>query len=110
MTVNELNSRCVEIHTGLEMEIHDAQKDIDFLKEENIKLHGVFDTIHALTSSVDKLALRMEDTLSEIKRQGSRISALENKPAKRWESIVEKAITVAVGAILGYIFSHIGFK
>ena len=37
MTVNELNSRCVEIHTGLEMEIHDAQKDIDFLKEENIK-------------------------------------------------------------------------
>ncbi len=110
MTINELNSRCVEIHTGLEMEIHDLKNTTDNHATELSRLSASIDMIHSLTAAVDKLAINMDNTLQELKQQGNRISSLESKPAKRWESLIEKVITTAVGILLGYLFSKLNIK
>lgn len=110
MTINEMNARCTEIHTGIEMKLHDAENKLDNHDKELNRLSASIDMIHSLTASVDKLAVNMDNTLQELKNQGARIANLESKPAKRWESIIEKIITTAVGILIGYLFSRFGLN
>lgn len=61
-----------------------------------------------LISSVAVLAQRMgtvEGSVSEIR---GNVRTLMDKPAKRWDSVVEKTLLVAVGAIVAWILSQIG--
>ena len=50
---------------------------------------------------------RMEDDVKEIKND---VKTLTNKPAKRWESLVEKIILTVAAAIVGFILAQIGLK
>ena len=38
-----------------------------------------------------------------------RISALEAAPGKRWEAVVNYAMTAAMGLVLGLLAGHFGF-
>jgi archaellum component FlaC len=63
------------------------------------------DNLEQLTNAFTK----METEQSYIKKDVSEIKAdvktLAEKPVKRWESIVERVLTVVVGAAVGYLFS-----
>ncbi len=54
-----------------------------------------------ITVLIDKYDEKLDD-------HDTRIAALESKPAKRWESIVDKALMLAVGSIFGVLLSHFG--
>ena len=58
----------------------------------------------ALTVSVEKLALNMENMVNEQKEQGERLKALEEIPAKKWNNVTDKVI----GAIMGVLGTAIG--
>ena len=61
-----------------------------------------------LISSVAVLAQRMgtvEGSVSEIR---GNVRTLMDKPAKRWDSVVEKTLLVVVGAVVAWILSRIG--
>ncbi|MDO5123655.1 MAG: hypothetical protein Q4D44_03190 [Eubacteriales bacterium] len=47
----------------------------------------------------------MDKSLGEIK---SDIKQIKDKPAKRWDSIVEKALLCVVTGLIGYIFVKLG--
>lgn len=47
----------------------------------------------------------MEKDMSELK---AGVKNIEGKPAKLWESIVEKALLAAIGIIVAYLFARIG--
>ncbi len=62
-----------------------------------------------LISTVKVLAdreARVEKDVGEIKETVQEIKA---KPGKRWETVVEKVIFTAVGAVVAYIFVKLGF-
>lgn len=64
--------------------------------------------LEELTSTVKVLAVReenVENTVNEIKND---VKDLTNKPAKRWEGLVEKAICTAIGGIVGYVMVKLG--
>lgn len=71
-------------------------------------LEGKVEDIGTLTASVQSLAKSIEQMAKAQEKQGKRLEALEQKPAKRWESIVEKAILVIVTAFITYALSHLG--
>lgn len=55
--------------------------------EKDVKdLGSLFKTIQELTLSVNRLAINMENMLTEQKDQGKRIKALESEPADYWKS------------------------
>lgn len=61
-----------------------------------------------LISSVAVLAQRMgtvEGSVSEIR---GNVRTLMDKPAKRWDSVVEKTLLVAVGAVVAWVLRQIG--
>ena len=107
MTINELNAKCTEKYGELNVEIHDVKGRVSNLEIVIEKLSSSVEAIQSLTRSVDKLAINMDSTLKELKLQGSRLSTLENKPARRWEAVVQALITTAIGIFLGWLFSNI---
>ena len=66
--------------------------------------------VSELTASVASLAKSVEQMAKAQDKQAKRLEVLEQKPAKRWESIVEKALLVIVTALITYALSQLGIK
>lgn len=66
------------------------------------------DNLEELTSTVKVLAVReesVEKNVEEIKRD---VKDLTNKPAKRWDGLVDKIILTIAAAIVGFVLAQIG--
>lgn len=73
------------------------------------KIEAKQNLLEELVSSVKVLATRQENVENDVKEIKSSVKAIEIKPGKRWETIVETAIGFVVAAFLGFIFARIGF-
>lgn len=63
------------------------------------------ENLEKLTEAVSVMQNEQKHTNEKVDRIELNVDKLVEKPAKRWESIVEKAITVVVGALVGYLLS-----
>ena len=61
-----------------------------------------------LTIAVEKLALSVQQMVTEQKEQGERLEALENRDGEMWRKVVSYAVTALIGIIIGFIFKQIG--
>lgn len=57
--------------------------------------------IMQLSNSVQKLAINMEQMLSEQRDQGERLKVLEDAPAQAWTSAKKTAFTSIISTIAG---------
>ena len=64
--------------------------------------------IGALTTSVEKLAVSIENMVKEQARQGEKIEELESRDGKMWRQVVGYIITAVIGIVVGFIFTHLG--
>lgn len=67
------------------------------------------DNLEKLTSTVEVLVVKEQNVENDVKEIKSDVKSLTNKPAQRWEGIVDKVIMTIVGIVIGYIFTQIGF-
>lgn len=65
------------------------------LLEDNLR------QINALTVSVEKMAVNMENMLAEQRRQGERLEDLEKEPAETHKQIRLAIITSVIGTVAG---------
>lgn len=63
-----------------------------------------------LISSVAVLAQRMGTVERNIFEVTVNVRALMEKPGKRWDSVIEKALLVVVGAVVAWIMAKIGIN
>lgn len=66
------------------------------------------DNLDKLTTSVSLLAEREERMESDVKEIKVDVKALAEKPAKRWEAVVEKALLAVVAAVVAYFLGRMG--
>lgn len=74
------------------------------------KQSSLLEDIQELSRSVAILANNMEQMLKEQQQQGNRIEALEKKPGKRWDAIVDKILMLVVGALVGFVLIKLGLQ
>jgi predicted nucleic acid-binding Zn-ribbon protein len=67
------------------------------------------DELGELVSSVKILAEREEKVESDVKEIKEDVKSLTNKPAKRWDSLVDKIILTVAAAVVGFILAKFGF-
>lgn len=67
------------------------------------------DNLNELVGTVKVLVVREENVENTVKEIKNDVKTLTSKPAQKWESLVEKIIGVAVGAIAGYVLFKMGF-
>ena len=61
-----------------------------------------------LVTSVAAIAQKQLDMDEDVKEIKTEVKALNLKPAKRWEGIVEKAILAAVSVLVAYMAVKLG--
>lgn len=101
--------------TALERDIAAAKTTIAVLEtkandiaNQTSTLNKAFDGLHELTTAVKLLAEKQENTAGIVGKLEAKVEAIEAKPAKRWESIIEKIIMVFVAALAGYVIKSMG--
>ena len=97
----------------LPLAVHDefARRMEDEHKRQNKRLTDLeskVEDIGDLTASVASLAKSVEQMAKAQERQGKRLEALEQKPAKRWETLVEKALWAVIAAVIAYLLGKFG--
>ncbi|EOS41407.1 hypothetical protein C808_00576 [Lachnospiraceae bacterium M18-1] len=73
------------------------------LLEENVR------EIRDLASSVEKLAVNMENMLKSQEQQADRLEVLEGRDGEMWRKVSGYIVTVIIGIVVGFIFTQIGF-
>lgn len=84
--------------------------ELDRIRDENDrqnhridKLERTMEEIRKISTSVEKLAINMENMLSEQKKQGDRLDELEAKPAEAWTTMQRAILTTICGALAGAV-------
>ena len=90
-----------EFRRRMEEENRRQDKRIE-IAEENIK------RLEGMNSSIEKLALNMENMLKEQLRQGQRLEVLESRDGEMWRKVVSYAITAIIGIVIGFLFKQFG--
>lgn len=81
---------------------NDRQNNRINILEENSK------QIQTLTTSVEKLAINMENMVGQMGQQGERLEALESRDGEMWRKAIAYLATAVIGAVVGYISKQIG--
>lgn len=69
------------------------------------KLEQSTDALTRLATSVEVMATKQDSMADTLDRLDGKVETLEGKPAKRWESLVEKALLVLAGAFAAWLVS-----
>lgn len=67
------------------------------------------DSLDELVGTVKVLANREETVENDVKEIKSDVKTLTSKPAKRWDSLVDKIILTIAAAVVGFILAKFGF-
>lgn len=87
-----------------------TRQEFDDLKNDVKDLKKVFDKISNIAISTEKLAIEMKYMREEQLKQDKRITAIEEKPVKRYDSIVTYIITTIIGIVIGVVASLLKLK
>lgn len=66
------------------------------------------DNLDDLVSTVKVLADREERVEDDVKEIKGDVKSLKDKPGKRWESIVDKAVWAVLAAVIAFLLGRLG--
>ena len=66
------------------------------------------DNLDDLVSTVKVLADREERVEDDVKEIKNDVKSIKDKPGKRWEAIVDKAVWAVLAAIIAFLLGRIG--
>lgn len=72
------------------------------------KLETQTEAINRLATSMAVMAEKQDETTTIVTALDAKVTAIEEKPAKRWDSLVEKVIWAVVAAVVGFLLAKIG--
>lgn len=87
-----------------------SRQEFDDLKNDVKDLKKVFDKINSIAISTEELAIEMKYMREEQAKMDSRITTIEEKPVKRYDSIVTYIITTIIGVVIGFLVSLLKTK
>lgn len=72
------------------------------------KLEQEHTTLQQLATSVAVMAEQLKTMNTNVTSLNEKVDIMEKKPAKRWESIVEKVIWAVVAAVIAFMLGKMG--
>ncbi len=88
---------------------HQETKDRSIRNEGRIKkLEEKHEVLEQLATSVAVMAEQIKTMATSVNTLNNKVDKLEEKPAKRWDGLVDKAIWAVVAAFIGYALANIG--
>lgn len=103
--MNEPEYLTVEVHKEFSERINAEEKRQNKRLD---KLEDGFGQLSELTSALKVMANNMENMAKEQARQGERLQAIEDVPAKNWEKLVWAIGGAILTAVIAFILKQIG--
>lgn len=92
------------------MNIEVLEKEIEFLKEEIKETKAINKDVRELASTVKELAIEMRHMRETQNEHAKRLQELEEKPIKRYDTVVTYIITSIIALLIGFFGAMIGLK
>lgn len=73
------------------------------------KLESEHEVLQQLATSVAVMAEQIKHMNTSVSTLTEKVDRIEEKPGKRWDSLVEKIIFTTAVAVVGFILGHFGF-
>ena len=93
---------------SIETRVTRLEEHVQTLDDKALELQKQQKNMTELIQSVASIAQKQSDMDTDLKEIKSDVKNIILKPAKRWDSIVEKAILAAVGILIAYAAVKIG--
>lgn len=102
----------------LEKDIVMLRKEMTDAKSRNELAHKEFYNRLAVIDAHNKvqdahyehIIEKLTDITEKLSNVSTRISTLEFKPAKKWETVAEKVLMLVLGAVAAVVFAKIGLQ
>ena len=72
------------------------------------KLESLIEVVHELATTMKLMAEKQARTAEVVERLDSKITNIEQEPAKRWKAAVEKILMTVVAALVGLVMAKFG--
>lgn len=100
------NERLVRV----EESVKQAHKRLDTLSHSLENTDNKIENIYELTISVKEIATEMKAMREDVAKIDNRVHTIEEKPTKRYDSIISTIIGCIVTAIVTYFLVKMGVK
>lgn len=94
-----------ETEVAVKLEAH--EHEIGSIKHRIRELEAENKALQELTISVNRLAVSVENMLTEVSQHGTRLDELEKVPAEKWRTVTKTAATAVISAICGALATAI---
>jgi len=84
------------------------QRRIEQLEKQQEAIHELTASIKVMVAEQKHQTDAINETRKDVAKLDSKVDALEAKPGRRWDNIVESAIWFILAAILGAILAKAG--
>jgi vacuolar-type H+-ATPase subunit I/STV1 len=118
------NEDFIQRITVTEQRLNDHETRIDKLEKDQKAIQSLATSVAVMASEQKRMGEDINKTtetlnaiketmekfpdLQRIEKTEKDLETLKMKPAKRWESIVEKVLLVVVGGLVAYVMTRIG--
>ena len=96
--------RIEKLYTKVEV----METQVKNLNDRMTEQASMLKQINDLARSIDRQTLTQQTVIEKLQDHEKRLDAIEQKPVKRWDSVVDKVIMVLLGAVLAFILTKIG--
>ena len=72
------------------------------------KLEGESEVLHQLATSVAVMAEQMKNMNASVSTLAEEVEEMKEKPAKRWDGLVDKIVWAVAAALIGFVLARIG--
>ena len=72
------------------------------------KLEESTEAINRLATSMEVMAERQEQVVETVGKLDTKVTALEEKPAKRWDALMDKIVWAVAAALIGFVLAQVG--
>ena len=74
------------------------------------KLENEHETLHKLTTSVAVMAEKVSTMANVVDNLDSRVNSIEDKPAQKWDGLMDKIILTVAAGVIGFVLAQIGIS
>ena len=110
MTIEECRLASEKRWNNMDLELQKIKDDLKVMTARLDKQAKLVEDIQQLSLNVAALSQNMQQMLEEMKNQNLRLNTLEQKPMKRWDSILDTIIKLVISAGVGVLLVKIGLQ
>ena len=74
------------------------------------KLEDEHTALHNLTTSVAVMAEKITTMASVVDNLNTRVDSIEERPAKRWDGLMDKIILTVSAGVIGFVLAQMGIS